>query len=437
MLPHNLCTVRNRRWSLARLYMTCSTPYNSLVEDFARVREHSANLCAPLEIEDYGVQSMPDASPAKWHLAHTTWFFEQLVLGPFAQGYRVFHPQFAHLFNSYYESLGTFFTRRERGTLTRPTVEEVYTYRAYVNQAMAALLGAADHPDRAEIERRTILGLNHEQQHQELLLTDIKHAFAMNPLRPIYLPAPDEKNSPLTGGTPPWLEFGSGVKEIGHNGEGFAYDNESPRHKVFLDSYALAPQPVTNSEFIGFIDAGGYGDADLWLSDAWALLKTEKWQAPLYWEKREGHWWSMTLHGMQPVKPDAPVCHVSFYEAAAFARSAGKRLPTEAEWENAAGAIDGDPSSAGHIEPGVAAASGSQFYGDVWEWTSSAYTEYPGYRRLEGTFGEYNGKFMSGQMVLRGGSCLTSRDHIRPSYRNFFPSHIRWQYSGFRLAEDR
>lgn len=410
-------------------------------EYFDRVRRQTETLCEPLETEDYGLQSMPDASPAKWHLAHTSWFFETMLLVPYADGYQAYHPEFAHLFNSYYESLGRFFTRAERGVLSRPTVKQVYAYRAHVDNAMRQLLGLAKHPDIEEIIRRTVLGLNHEQQHQELLLTDIKHAFAKNPLRPTYR---EEASigEVIEDTQNPWLSFEGGLAEIGHDGNGFAYDNEMPAHKVYLAPFSVAPSVVTNGEYQEFIEAGGYQDADLWLSDAWTRIREENWQAPLYWEKHDGAWHAMTLQGFLPVDEAAPVCHVSFYEASAYARWRGKRLPTEAEWEHAARQSSLQSSHRDNLmdsdafRPLPARQATNQFIGDVWEWTASAYTEYPGYMRERGPFGEYNGKFMSGQMVLRGGSCLTPADHIRPTYRNFFYPHIRWQYSGIRLAED-
>lgn len=411
-----------------------------IADYFARVRQQSESLCASLEIEDYGIQSMPDASPLKWHLAHTSWFFETMLLKPYLQGYTPFNEAFAHLFNSYYESFGSFHARPERGLLSRPTVRQVYDYRAHIDGAMAQLLAQETHPNRSDIGTRTVLGLNHEQQHQELMLTDIKHAFFKNPLRPAYR----ESAAPETVGTAPppnWIVMDGGLVEIGHESGSFAYDNECPRHKVYLAPYTIATTPVTNENYIAFIEAGGYTDADLWLSDAWATIKQEGWQAPLYWEKRETGWWRFTLCGMQPVEPFAPVSHVSFYEAAAYARWCGKRLPTEAEWEHAAAryTATGNFADSGALDPQPDApnANNHHFFGDVWEWTASPYCEYPGYQRLSGPLGEYNGKFMSSQMVLRGGSCVTPMDHIRASYRNFFPPQTRWQFSGFRLAEDR
>ncbi len=410
--------------------------HQSVLKQFSRVRNQTEALCAPLETEDYGLQSMPDASPPKWHLAHTSWFFEEMILKPYLKGYEPFNEAYAHLFNSYYESLGRFFTRAERGVLSRPTVKEVYAYRQYIDVAMRGLLSDASHPEKTEIERRTILGTNHEQQHQELLLTDIKHAFSKNPLRPAYKSPPPEI---LAGEIKAdWLSFDAGLYETGDKDAAFSYDNEQPRHKAYLNGFKIATRPVSNAEYIKFINDGGYENADLWLSDAWALIKAEHWQHPLYWEKHNGTYECMTLHGMQTVHHSSPVSHVSFYEAAAYARWAEKRLPTETEWEVAAEQfpICGNLANGGMLAPTAVPNDSHQFYGDVWEWTSSPYTEYPGYQRLSGPFGEYNGKFMSSQMVLRGGSCLTPGDHIRSSYRNFFPPHTRWQFSGIRLAED-
>ncbi|MEX0298422.1 MAG: ergothioneine biosynthesis protein EgtB [Kordiimonas sp.] len=408
----------------------------SVSKQFSRIRNQTEALCAPLETEDYGLQSMPDTSPPKWHLAHTSWCFETMILKPYLKGYQSFNETYAHLFNSYYESLGRFFTRAERGVLSRPTVKEVYAYRQHVDVAMRSLLSDASHPEKADIEQRTILGINHEQQHQELLLTDIKHAFSKNPLKPAYKThAPEILAGEIKAD---WLSFDAGLYETGGTGTAFAYDNELPRHKSYLNGFKIATRPVSNAEYINFIDDGGYEKADLWLSDAWAIIQTERWKRPLYWEKNGDTYDSMTLHGMQPVHHSSPVSHVSFYEAAAYARWAGKRLPTETEWEVAAGEfpICGNLANSGMLAPTAVPNDSHQFYGDVWEWTSSPYTEYPGYQRLSGPFGEYNGKFMSSQMVLRGGSCLTPSDHIRSSYRNFFPPHTRWQFSGIRLAED-
>lgn len=406
--------------------------------DYIRVRQRSEDLCRPLEIEDYGIQTMASTSPPKWHLAHTSWFFETLLLKPLLTGYREFHPLFAHLFNSYYETLGSFHPRAERGYLSRPTVSDVYRYREYVDNHMALLLSNDNNEQRDEIIRRTVLGLNHEQQHQELLLTDIKHNFANNPLQPIYRVTqslPPAQAEPVN-----WVQYQGGIMEIGYAGNRFAYDNEMPRHKVYINDFSLASRPVTNGEYIEFIDAGAYLEPELWLSDGWKIVTEEQWQAPLYWQLIDGDWWYMTLGGLQRIDLHAPVCHVSHYEAAAFARWRGKRLPSEGEWELAAAGLPicGNFCESGQLQPVAGDGEGPllQMYGDVWEWTQSAYTAYPGYRQVQGTLGEYNGKFMSGQMVLRGGSCVTAADHIRASYRNYFPSHERWQFSGFRLAED-
>ena len=407
-----------------------------LVQDFLRIRQDSAVICEPLEIEDYGIQTFPDVSPPKWHLAHTSWFFETFILKPFLKNYRPYHELFAHLFNSYYETVGTFHPRPERGLLARPTVKEVYQYREAVNAAMQELLADEKHADYKEIINRTVIGLHHEQQHQELLYTDIKNIFAYSPLRPVYLEmAYPETTDP---GAMDWLEIDAGIKEIGHTGIGFGYDNEYPRHKAFQPAARIASRLVTNGEFIEFIDAGGYGQAEFWLSDGWKVVQQQQWQCPLYWEKRDGAWWHATLSGFKPVDKNAPVCHVSLYEADAYTRWCGKRLPTEAEWELSAASetIQGNLRDAGYFHPLPQHGTNRQFYGDVWEWTQSPYAPYPGYKTPPGAIGEYNGKFMSSQFVLRGGSCVTPAEHIRPSYRNFFYPADRWQFSGIRLAED-
>ncbi len=413
---------------------------------YRRVRDDSARLCAPLAIEDYGLQTMPDVSPAKWHLAHTSWFFEAFVLQRFAAGYQVFHPAFDHLFNSYYLTHGEPFARPQRGFLSRPTVAEVYRYREAVDAAVAELIDRVDERRWPAVAALLVLGLNHEQQHQELLLTDLKHAFSLNPLRPAYRDDLPEAPHAVPGDAG-WTAFPAGLYEIGSAKDGFAYDNERPRHRVWLEGFALADRPVTNAEFLAFVEDGGYRDPRWWLSEGWATVRTEGWQAPLYWERRDDGWWQFTLGGMRPLDLGAPVCHVSHFEADAFASWADRRLPTEAEWEVAAAGLAGGDSApvsgnlrdAGYLQP-VAAAPGAglrQLFGDVWEWTASPYTAYPGFRVPDGPVGEYNGKFMSGQMVLRGGSCVTPADHIRPGYRNFFYPRDRWQYSGIRLAEDR
>jgi ergothioneine biosynthesis protein EgtB len=414
---------------------TARTP----IDEFRAVRAESAALCDPLAVEDYGIQAIPEVSPPKWHLAHTTWFFEHFILVPYLEDYQVFHPRYGYLFNSYYESVGAFFPRPQRGLLARPTVDEIYRYRAHVDAALAELLARPPAAARADILALTRLGLHHEQQHQELLLTDIKYNFAFNPLRPVYRPAEHPRRT-----APPlrWIDGPGGLREIGHAGTGFAFDNETPRHRVHLGDYRLASRPVTHGEFLEFVEADGYRRPELWLSDGWAEAGRRGWRAPLYWEKIDGAWWQMTLAGMRELDEQAPVCHVSFYEADAYARWRGKRLPTEAEWECAAGTVParGHFSDARLYQPTAPADvppdGPAQLFGDVWEWTLSPYVPYPGFRPLAGTLGEYNGKFMCNQMVLRGGSCATPPSHIRATYRNFFYPGDRWQFMGFRLAED-
>jgi ergothioneine biosynthesis protein EgtB len=380
---------------------------------------------------------MPDVSPPKWHLAHTTWFFETFLIQPNLSAYEVFHPQFSYLFNSYYEAVGQRHPRPQRGLLSRPTVEEVYRYRAYVDGAMRSLL--ADQGDNPAIAALVQLGLHHEQQHQELLLTDLKHILALNPLRPAYRSDLPLASSLSIAAGEEWLEIPGGLYEMGDRGSDFAFDNELPRHPVYLQDYRLANQLVTNGEYLEFMQAGGYRQPQHWLSEGWTTVLSEGWQAPLYWDQREGDWWVMTLGGLRPLNEREPVCHVSFYEANAYASWAGQRLPTEAEWEVVASPVplQGNFLDSGHLHP--AAATGATrpdgVYGDVWEWTQSAYLPYPGFRVAPGAVGEYNGKFMCNQMVLRGGSCVTSQSHIRTTYRNFFPPSARWQFSGIRLAE--
>ncbi len=410
-----------------------------LLERYRRIRRQTEEICRPLATEDYCIQTMLDVSPPKWHLAHVSWFFETFLLLPFSPGYRVFHPRFDYLFNSYYVTHGQPFPRPQRGLLARPTVAEVYRYRAHVDAALLELIATASEADWDVLYPRLLLGLHHEQQHQELLYTDIKHIFAFNPLRPVY----QEAAPRVAAGRPlplEWLEFTGDVRAIGHAGGEFCFDNETPRHRVWLDGYALASRLVTNGEYLEFIEAGGYRRPDYWLADGWNMIRQQDWQAPLYWEQQDGRWWSMTLAGLCPVAEQEPVCHVSCYEADAFARWAGKRLPTEAEWESAATPQPptGNLCESGRLHPTPAGAGGlQQLYGDVWEWTRSAYAPYPGFRPLAGTLGEYNGKFMCSQLVLRGGSCVTPAAHIRPSYRNFFYPGDRWQFTGIRLADDR
>jgi ergothioneine biosynthesis protein EgtB len=381
---------------------------------------------------------MPDASPVKWHLAHTSWFFETFVLARASRGFRPLDPSFAYLFNSYYDAVGDRLPRSQRGLLSRPTLSDVYRYRAHIDDQMLELLGneGSSSPHAATVE----LGLNHEQQHQELLLTDIKHAFASNPLRPAYRERSRQTVSAAVG-PPVWVSFPSGLHDLGHDGDGFAFDNETPRHQVWQPAFQLASRLVTNGEYLEFMEAGGYERPEFWLADGWEACHGQRWQAPLYWERRQQSWWLMTLAGMQPVNEVEPVCHVSFFEADAFARWAGARLATEAEWEVAAVShtMAGNFLESGFLQPAAAPPYGApihQLLGDVWEWTMSAYLPYPGYRPLPGALGEYNGKFMCNQMVLRGGSCATPAAHIRPTYRNFFPPKTRWQFMGIRLAKD-
>ena len=409
------------------------------LQAFRRVRDASERLCAPLCVEDYVLQTADYASPPKWHLAHVSWFFETFLLEPFAPDYRCFDPHYRSLFNSYYEQIGRMHPRPDRGHLSRPTVETVYRYRAHVDAAMAQLISCADDADWPVVAERLAIGLNHEQQHQELVLTDIKQHFSVNPLRPAY-------RDDLAGvaGSPAltldWQSFDGGLVTCGHDGDGFAYDNETPRHKVFLAPYALANRLVTNGEYLEFVDAGGYRDPALWLSDGWNTVLAQSWTQPRYWEQRDGAWLEFTLGGLRPLDLNAPVSHVSYFEAEAYAAWAGARLPREAEWEHAAGTVHiaGNFVDSGLLHPRAATGSGGlrQMFGDVWEHTASAYLAYPGYRHASGALGEYNGKFMSGQMVLRGGSCVTPADHVRRTYRNFFYPHERWQFQGFRLAKD-
>jgi ergothioneine biosynthesis protein EgtB len=419
------------------MLITIPDPQTSKSQEYyQQVRQLSEQICQPLEIEDYVVQSMPDASPLKWHLAHTAWFFEVFILVPHLKNYKVFHPQYNYLLNSYYESLGERVPSSQRGTLSRPTVAEVYKYRAYVDEAMQLLI--AENIGNSELESLIILGLNHEQQHQEFLFTNIKHIFGNNPLRPVYktdLPIPNSDSIQQLK----WLEYPAKLYEIGHKGEGFAFDNEQPRHPVYLQEYRLASRLVTNGEYLEFMQAGGYNNADYWLSEGWKTACSNHWETPLYWEKIDGNWWIMTLGGMCRLKENEPVCHVSFYEADAYARWAGKRLPTEAEWEVASAGVPvrGNLLETGMLHPAPAKGNNQpdQLFGDVWEWTNSTHQAYPGYRLESGIIGEYNGKLMCNRLVLRGGSCVTSQSHIRSTYRNFYPPATRWQFSGIRLAE--
>ena len=400
-------------------------------------RRATEELCSPLEPEDYVIQSMPDASPVKWHLAHTSWFFETFVLRPHLAAYREFHPQYALLFNSYYVAAGPRWPRPERGMLSRPTVADVMRYRRHIDQHMQRVL--RDLP--AVAAPTVLLGIHHEQQHQELILTDLKHHWSLNPLQPVY----SQENVPPAGDAPPlnWLEFPEQLAWIGHDGHGFAFDNEAPRHREFVHAFRLASRLVTNQEYLRFMADGGYERPELWLSDGWAVRQARGWTAPLYW-RQQGHWTVYTLAGRRRLEPAEPVCHVSYYEADAYARWAGARLPTEAEWEVAAASapLAGHFVESRRFHPSSAPAADDagplhQLYGDLWQWTASPYVGYPGYRPVTGALGEYNGKFMCNQMVLRGASCATPRSHARPTYRNFFAPDARWQFAGIRLAEDR
>ncbi len=416
---------------------------HSLVEQYKRIRHFSEYLCEPLVAEDYVVQSMPDVSPTKWHLAHVTWFWETFLLATTLPDYASLHPQYAYLFNSYYNSLGQRHSRPKRGLISRPTVKETYQYRAYVDEHVLELLEKLDERQLQEIAPLFVLGLNHEQQHQELLLTDIKHVLSCNPLYPVYK---NTQVSPLsdTVSLPSleWITFPEGIYGIGYEGENFAFDNERPRHRQFVQSFQLASRLVTNGEYLTFIEDGGYKNPLLWLSEGWATVQQEQWRAPLYWEKRDDRWYSMTLQGLREVALAEPVCHVSYFEADAYARWADARLPTEGEWEIAAQDL---PVEGNFVEndlfqptPLQSAADGTlkQMYGDVWEWTQSSYSPYPGFKPAPGAVGEYNGKFMCNQYVLRGGSCATALSHIRRTYRNFFPSSAQWQFMGIRLAKE-
>jgi ergothioneine biosynthesis protein EgtB len=401
---------------------------------FLSVRALTEQLAAPLSPEDQTAQSMPDASPAKWHLAHTTWFFETFLLQPLVRGYRTFDPAYQYLFNSYYEAVGPRHPRPQRGLITRPGVEEVLAYRRHVSMAVEELVRRGPGEWSALLE----LGLHHEQQHQELLLMDIKHLLSLNPLKPAYA-GPSSRPAGNATSALAWIDFEGGLATIGHDGDGFAFDNEGPRHRVWVDSFALATRLVTCGEYAAFIEHGGYRRPEFWLSAGWDCVTQRGWEAPLYWERDGNGWQVFTLHGLRRMQADDPVCHVSAYEAAAYAKWANKRLPRESEWEVAAAdvALTGNLLDSGLLNPAPASGEGlAQMIGDVWEWTASPYIAYPGYREPAGAIGEYNGKFMANQMVLRGGCAATPRDHIRTTYRNFFPPDARWMFGGIRLAED-
>ena len=417
---------------------TLLTACDTLGSRLTATRKLSVALAETLSDADATIQPHPDASPAKWHLAHTTWFFETFVLRDHLDGHRPHDPAFAFLFNSYYEAEGQRHARDRRGMLSRPTLAEIMEWRAAVDDALARALPSLPPAALALIE----LGINHEQQHQELLLTDILASFAANPLLPAVWPAARSTPAPMPGAIG-WREGREGVVEIGHDGAGFGFDCEGPRHAALLHSHALADRLVTNAEWRAFMDDGGYARPEHWLSDGWAWVRREAVEAPLYWQRNgEGGWAAFALDGLHPLHPAAPVTHISLYEADAYARWAGARLPTEAEWEAAAAGLDpaagNQLDKAGPVRPRAASRSGSagQMFGDVWEWTGSAYLPFPGFRPVAGAVGEYNGKFMSGQAVLKGASCATPRGHSRASYRNFFYPHQRWQFSGVRLAKD-
>ncbi|HEX8623421.1 MAG TPA: ergothioneine biosynthesis protein EgtB [Allosphingosinicella sp.] len=413
-----------------------SPPAAALAERFRAVRALSEAIAEPLSDADATLQPMPDASPAKWHLGHTAWFFETFVLRDHLPGHRLYDESWAYLFNSYYEGEGGRHPRAKRGMLSRPALAEILAWRAYVDSALILALPGLPDPAVALVE----LGLNHEQQHQELMLMDIQAAFAENPLGPALWPAAPAAPAPLASGLR-WIEGRAGPAEAGHDGAGFAFDCEGPRHPVMLHPHALADRLVTNAEWLGFIDDGGYSRPELWMADGWCWASENRVEAPLYWRRDEDGWSRFGLDGSRPLAPAEPVAHISWYEADAFARWAGARLPREEEWEAAAAGFDPDGGTQfdgpGPVRPRPAAGTGlRQMFGDLWEWTLSPYSPYPGYRPPEGTVGEYNGKFMCNQFVLRGGSCATPRGHMRASYRNFFYPHQRWMFSGLRLARD-
>ena len=405
---------------------------NPLARTYQQIRRTTIEIAQPFSPEDQMLQSMPDASPVKWHLAHTTWFFETFILSANVHGYKPFDPRFKHLFNSYYKQLGSHPYRGSRGLMSRPRLDEVHAYRKWVDEAMGKYLGHASLEAAALIE----LGLNHEQQHQELIVTDIKHALWSMPLRP-------EETKPLrvTSSAPAleWSGFEGGIYSIGHSGDGFAFDNEGPRHEALLQPFQIATRQVTNAEYLEFIEDNGYRRPELWLSDGWDAVCAHGWNGPLYWEQKDGARIEFSFSGVNEIDPGAPVCHVSFYEADAFARWRGARLPREEEWEVAAvkfGATrSGEFLDGKKLHPQPASGSGPHWLGNVWEWTASPYVAYPGFTPAVGVVGEYNGKFMCNQMVLRGGSCATPASHIRATYRNFFPPHARWQFLGIRLAK--
>jgi ergothioneine biosynthesis protein EgtB len=428
--------------SMSRNDLRASPVLTKIARRYTQTRNLTKHLCEPLEVEDFVVQSMPDVSPTRWHLAHTTWFFETFVLSRWEANYRPHSDDFQFLFNSYYNSVGEQFPRAQRGLLTRPTVKEVFAYREAVDQRLLQLLENLSDQDAQEAATIVELGINHEQQHQELMLTDIKHVLSCNPLWPIYRPFPSD-NPPCDtiSSSSGWTAYSGGVVEMGHQGSEFAFDNESPRHKVFLQPWVMQNRLVTNGEFLSFLHDDGYNRPELWLSLGWSTVREHNWRAPLYWIQQNGNWFHFTLRGLRPVNAAEPVCHVSFFEADAFARWSAARLPTEAEWEHAATGLDLTGSfleSENYYPQSISRDSArvNQLFGEVWQWTSSSYAPYPGYVPASGALGEYNGKFMCNQYVLRGGSCVTPSSHIRATYRNFFPADARWQFSGIRLVRD-
>lgn len=410
--------------------------------EYSRVRGDTQALVAPLDREDMVIQTMADVSPTKWHLAHTTWFWETFLLREMLDEYQIFDKNYNYLFNSYYDTIGARHQRDERGFLSRPGLDDVLAYRRHVDQAMERLLAAHHDRDFPQLESFLRLGIAHEQQHQELLLTDIKHVLSRHPFAPAAYPEPVADEAASDGAEAGWIGFDGGVFAFGSDDAGFHFDNEGPRHEAVLTPFALADRPVSNREYAAFVHDGGYRTPSLWLADGWARAQNEGWAAPLYWRGGGEAWREFTLHGEVELAPDAPVVHLSFYEASAYAEWAGARLPEEREWEYAAihaGGADGRFASPGRsAHPGTSSGQGGlrQMFGGVWEWTRSAYSPYPRYRPAAGAVGEYNGKFMCGQYVLRGGSCATPAGHVRPTYRNFFPPQARWQFSGLRLAKD-
>ena len=419
-----------------------SSRTEKLLARFHEVRNFSAKLAENLAPEDCVVQSMPEVSPTKWHLAHTTWFFETFILKKYVTGYRDAVPEYAYLFNSYYNAAGAMHRRDLRGLISRPTVEQTKKYRASVNADIDRLITRADEKLFCDLEPLVILGIHHEQQHQELLITDIKHVFAQNPLFPVFRKVEIDKNN-IDIPTTKFIEFDETTIEVGHDGNDFCYDNELPRHRALVLPFALANRLVTNGEYLQFMNDNGYARPEFWLSLGWQTVNEQSWRAPLYWLERDGEWWNFTLSGLRKVDPNEPITHLSYFEADAYANWAGARLPTEFEWERAVAKIDiegnfveSERFHPAHLDRAPKNGELMQMFGDVWEWTRSSYSPYPGYRAEPGALGEYNGKFMCNQYVLRGGSCATSRAHIRKTYRNFFQPDKRWQFSGIRLARD-